>query len=1519
MDPIDQVQPQSQLSRKISQEQWEQMKPLIRRMYIQEGQGAKRIISFMRSKGLDVKPSQLESQLRKWRMIRNLKPHIWRFICDITQKRRREENKDSMVILSGVPKHPNTVAYEIKRNDPPRLKRNLSRTFDEDIDMIICTPPSTYLSETDTNGWPDSLPWAEFIRTIWPILLNEFAFLPREHEATTTSRNTWPSTTLSEHLYSDPIIMNSLRDDFTSLALRTVSIAVGSKDLALSLVKANSTTKLAEKLNMLIPDIYIDRNIQRAVTLLQRDGSELCMEILKILIYLISNNLFPVASYQGDCAANSELLIKLCGFMGLNKEQPLKHLVRIARRNYTIAAVINQIFDAAIMTRSTDMACALLRSQYICPTRVVRLPDEDSIHLFFRRYPILQASIQLGNVNLMGAALNSGADCSGNDSWPSALELAAIGPNDLAIEQTRTLLDYGANIHFRRKDELSLLQLAICSGNLQLIRLLVRSGADVGVSVPTGKIRFLPSKPCFPNAFTAILDNFTCLSLAASYGPMLYDRKTRNGISPEQCIKDESVAKEMVQYFIDLNLTVRDKELFGMETMSDALRGAAYRGYKEIIRILLKNGASIDLMSKRGCTAISAAADGEQYKTCRMLLDEGAKADCVPAKRLLEENSPCLIHIAASHPSMSKLVSDLVQQNIDIEHECAVHSDVIRYRLPMAFLNTCLNYNILRKSEYLKRPLDLAIDCESWESASILLKAGATCTEGHLRAAAVRGITTIVKQLISCGTSPIKSCQSLVIALEAAIENRKEDTACELLFAGTQVQPGHLALSIKKDLPKVTEIILSKDRDLSGVDIAAVFGYSNTRWVQTLLERENLKRFVQSERHDGRTYLEMAFLSGDNHVINLALDLDATFYDSGALCAGVMMMIRLNMSDMTKLRELVRRRDDPSWANFGFFGKLGSVDGILESTALSIAACCGRLDLVELLHSTKASPYYSYHPGCQCGGGNYRGYNLEIRQRCRTVLRDRLIRWNAWHEASNNSSTTSTMVSPLFWALQSESPESVQLLVSLGYKSDGFTIKTAILKRSSVKMVRVLAKASDFVDKLEEKWWMLDEWERGTPLDVAIAEQQVDLMECLIQCGANPNGWKGRDRSPLIVAVKTGNPQLLQALVKHGADVNRRLSVGSRTALEVAVERGYITTALHLINLGANVNKHRCSSLDNLVALELAARNGRLDIVQTLLSKGVDTLGRGRVQYVRAFLLAKDHGHDAVKASLLSHRSWTEADDEIEKDLNIIGCTKWRAFFHPEEYPQNRLVTAIKAFKFSADERELVRALLMKYGHNTNQLLSILDEDCFRTPFRDTYSDSETDYSGGNDDEIPPSVQDQVDIRLEYHTPRLTKNLHFIEYDWDPDAATTQDESSRPISNQGSSTWMVSPSSTEPLEAEYGETEGFSNGNDDGILQTTQDQADTLSEFDGPELTQNSHPMEMDWNPYSETTQDEIDCPTFWEGSSAPGESPSVQERIEVEREGASEETEEEIRKRYILKDMRGEQEAPFMPTEWPL
>ena len=125
-----------------------------------------------------------------------------------------------------------------------------------------------------------------------------------------------------------------------------------------------------------------------------------------------------------------------------------------------------------------------------------------------------------------------------------------------------------------------------------------------------------------------------------------------------------------------------------------------------------------------------------------------------------------------------------------------------------------------------------------------------------------------------------------------------------------------------------------------------------------------------------------------------------------------------------------------------------------------------------------------------------------------------------------------------------------------------------------------------------------------TALMLAADGGHLDIVNALIKAGADINAKDQYGWTALIWAGGASNPEIIEALVRAGADVNYGTTYGGLTALEQAARSGSEENVRLLLKNGADVNAHHGS------ALRRAVGGGYAGCVEILLQAGADVNAR---------------------------------------------------------------------------------------------------------------------------------------------------------------------------------------------------------------------------------------------------------------------------------------------------------------------
>ncbi len=185
-----------------------------------------------------------------------------------------------------------------------------------------------------------------------------------------------------------------------------------------------------------------------------------------------------------------------------------------------------------------------------------------------------------------------------------------------------------------------------------------------------------------------------------------------------------------------------------------------------------------------------------------------------------------------------------------------------------------------------------------------------------------------------------------------------------------------------------------------------------------------------------------------------------------------------------------------------------------------------------------------------------------------------------------------------------------------------------------------------------------------TPGELAAKYGDTGVMRSLLAAGLDPDlvrlpaidGFsianivrRARIRPIIVVAAAHGHPDVVEILLQHGADPDLRDRDG-RTALSWAASEGRLACVRKLLDYDADPN---IGDEDNVTPLMLAARSGYPRIVEALVSHGADVNAVDGVSDEERFrpveqrrgntalILAARGGHEAIVRYLLSHGALT--------------------------------------------------------------------------------------------------------------------------------------------------------------------------------------------------------------------------------------------------------------------------------------
>ena len=173
------------------------------------------------------------------------------------------------------------------------------------------------------------------------------------------------------------------------------------------------------------------------------------------------------------------------------------------------------------------------------------------------------------------------------------------------------------------------------------------------------------------------------------------------------------------------------------------------------------------------------------------------------------------------------------------------------------------------------------------------------------------------------------------------------------------------------------------------------------------------------------------------------------------------------------------------------------------------------------------------------------------------------------------------------------------------------------------------------------------------PLHVACTladwESSLQVIDCLLRCGADVHAENCEGKTPLFTAAEHGNLFAAILLVRHGAEV-RHTACGGVTALMAAVTAGRIECVAFLLEKGVPIDA-TCAS--GATALVLAACGGRVDLVHMLCGNGADmNVALTTTKYpLTALGMAAYLGHREVVVVLMQRGACRTGQKDIDAEI----------------------------------------------------------------------------------------------------------------------------------------------------------------------------------------------------------------------------------------------------------------------------
>lgn len=611
--------------------------------------------------------------------------------------------------------------------------------------------------------WPETLPWFQFEQS-FHTSKSALGIIP-------TSNSTLYISKRSQVLQKSPGSLNALMTAFVSMTTEQEYQKNGS---LWSLFPIYGDIGMLRKAifdySKLIPKNYQDTNQQTEGLAQVQDSDSIAMEILEVIFFHLSNNLW---GNLAEFRQYDQFVLQLVE--ALSHSHPLMVASLLSDHGKTANAIKEAIYQSAIREKSyvivsrlleygvdpeLPVVCSheLLQESYCYLKRgkiQIRLSYSSSINRGLA-IAAMTTDTRLGKI-LLDAKANANAS-----EYHGLPPLELIGYHsdhqdnfDGALEFAHMLIEYGAEPNPSKRwnpRPRSPLDLAIARGDNLLVDFLIEQGANKILYARRGSDHYA-SEYWFSTQLRPFVSRLSPLLVAIVSG-------------------NNEVIEKLLQPVLSQHTRV------SLEFIRDIFITACLAGDAAVVSRLLKY-LNIDLDQDwvDGITPLVATAWNPDTTIARLLLAAGAnfgpKRSNDDRHATTQIKVPTPMHVAAFHGN-----AELVKLLIDRGASCNVP---LLYNNPENTAHTDGCYINWLLPFGLSSPLHLALQSEDSETATLLLS-HSELIGGELAHAVKLGDTTIITELVSKGGDILYVNEDGITALEAAAEKGNSEII-SLFFA----------------------------------------------------------------------------------------------------------------------------------------------------------------------------------------------------------------------------------------------------------------------------------------------------------------------------------------------------------------------------------------------------------------------------------------------------------------------------------------------------------------------------------------------------------------------------------------------------------------------------------------------------------------------------------------------------------------------------------------------------------------
>ena len=748
-------------------------------------------------------------------------------------------------------------------------------------------------------------------------------------------------------------------------------------------------------------------------------------------------------------------------------------------------------------------------------------------------------------------------------------------------ETVDVLLQAGANVHNIDSDGYSPLVYAITGHkSLQVIKLLLKAGAQPNVFINGQSIADKVREEGRED-ICRLLEQLNVLNTIQKQKEEEQQLQQlqqlqfsgRLAISIIEAANKGNI--EVVKLLLKENADVNIQDKNGVT----ALMLASLNGHTHVVELLLKENADVNIKNKQGMTALNLASLKGHTHVVELLLKKNANVN-------IQDKHGVTALMLASLKGHTQIVELLLKENADV--------NIQKKDRLTALVGASENGHVQVVELLIKNNADVNIQKDDGWTAlmvasqnghtqvvELLLKENADVNTQNedgwtaLMLASQHGHTQVVEMLLRDNADVNIQNEEGWTALMLACLNSHTQIAELLLKENADVNikniQGMTALMVasQNGHTEVVELLLRENADVNIQDeegwTALMLASQNTQIVELLL-KENADVNIQDK--EGFTALMLASQNGHTQIVELLLkeNADVNIQNKN----GVTALATASLFGHTQIVELLLKENADV--------NIQNEDG---QTALMAASQHGYTQIVELLLKENADANIQSKGGMTALMGAIGNEHIEIIESLLQSKADPHI--VAYFRGIE--------ITPLFLAIGKGNRDIINVLID---KSELSTheiekvIVTSCYDGDPALFTFLLNKLPHLTSDLRE---LLDSCVKG------------DLGKVIMKTLDSPDTPLVLGLTPLMVASSFGHDDIVDAFIQAGADVNKQESYCGLTPLFFAVFGGKTTIAEMLLENGANLN----AIVNNETPLDLANEIKRDTVFKLLIKYGGQT------------------------------------------------------------------------------------------------------------------------------------------------------------------------------------------------------------------------------------------------------------------------------------------------------------------------